>query len=102
MKKLCLLIPLLAALPTAWGCAGTKPVQSAAGEGGSGAIGSGGGGSVGSGGIATATGTGGSLTTTGTGGGGGDVSPNDAGAANCGLQQFKPTPKAADILMVLD
>ncbi|HTB57259.1 MAG TPA: vWA domain-containing protein [Polyangia bacterium] len=104
MKKFCLLIPLLAALPTAWGCAGTKPVQSAAGEGGSGAIGSGGAGNVGNvgSGGATTSGTGGSLTTTGDGGGGGDVSPNDAGEANCGLQQFKPTPKAADILMVLD
>jgi hypothetical protein len=101
MKKFCALIPLLAALPTVWGCAGTKPVQSAAGEGGSGGSGSGSGGNIGSGGHA-ATGTGGSLTTTGDGGGGGDVSPNDAGEANCGLQQFQPTPKNADILLVLD
>ena len=54
MKKFCALIPLFAALPafalTFTGCAGTKPVQSVAGEGGSGAIGSGTGGSFGSGG----------------------------------------------------
>jgi hypothetical protein len=100
MKKFCALIPLLAALPTVWGCAGTKPVQSSAGEGGSGAVGSdtGGSGGVGSGGNA-ATGAGGSSTT----GGGGDVGPTtDAGTPNCGLQQFQPTPKNADILLVLD
>src|SRR6185312_14238874 len=38
-----------------------------------------------------------------TGGGGGDVGPaTDAGDPNCGLFQFQPTPKAADIMMVLD
>jgi len=104
MKKLSALIPLLAALPALGGCAGTKPVQSVAGEGGSGAIGSGTGGGVGTGGTvgsggSATTGTGGSISTTGSGG---DVSINDAGTANCGLLQFKPTPKAADILMVLD
>ncbi len=104
MKKLCALIPLLAVGPAVWGCAGTKPVQSAAGEGGSGAIGSGTGGSTGNGGSvgsggSAATGTGGGLSTTGSGG---DVGMSDAGDQNCGLLQFKPTPKAADILMVLD
>ena len=67
MKKLSALIPMLAACSALWalgGCAGTKPVQSVAGEGGSGAVvgntgGSfGTGGSVGSGGSAV-TGTGG-------------------------------------------
>jgi hypothetical protein len=104
MMKFCALIPLLAALPVVGGCAGTKPVQSVAGEGGSGAIGSGTGGSgggFGSGGSGGGgvTGTGGGLSTT---GGGGDVGMSDAGDPNCGLLQFKPTPKAADILMVLD
>jgi hypothetical protein len=105
MKKFCALIPLLAALPTVWGCAGTKPVQSSAGEGGSGAVGSGTGGSgggLGSGGSGgnAATGTGGGTSTTGAGG---DVGPaTDAGTPNCGLQQFQPTPKNADILLVLD
>ena len=107
MKKLSALIPLLAAcsaLGALGGCAGTKPVQSVAGEGGSGAVvgntgGSfGTGGSVGSGGSA-ATGTGGGVGTTGSGG---DIGISDAGDPNCGLQQFKPKPKAADILMVLD
>ena len=100
MKKLCALLPLLAAIPafalTFAGCAGTKPVQSVAGEGGSGATGSGG--SFGSGG-SVVTGTGGGVSTTGSGG---DVGISDAGDPNCGLLQFKPTPKAADILMVLD
>jgi hypothetical protein len=103
MKKLCALIPMLAAFPTLGGCAGTKPVQSVAGEGGSGAVvGTGGsfgtGGGVGSGGSAV-TGTGGGVGTTGSGG---DIGISDAGDPNCGLQQFKPTPKVADILMVLD
>jgi hypothetical protein len=102
MKRVCALIPLLAALPTVWGCAGTKPVQSSAGEGGNGALGSGNGGSgsgLGTGGNA-ATGAGGGISTT---GGGGDVGPTtDAGTPNCGLQQFQPTPKNADILLVLD
>jgi hypothetical protein len=84
-----------------WGCAGTKPVQSAAGEGGSGAVqGTGTGGVPGAGG-SPVTATGGSFS--GTGGGGGDVGPaTDAGDPNCGLFQFQPTPKAADIMMVLD
>jgi hypothetical protein len=101
MKKFCALIPLLAAFPALGGCAGTKPVQSVGGEGGSGAIGSGTGGSGGSpgsgGGVVTGTGSG-----VGTTGSGGDVGISDAGDPNCGLLQFKPTPKAADILMVLD
>jgi hypothetical protein len=58
-------------------------VQSSAGEGGSGA------------GPAT-TGSGGD------GGGGGDVGPTTDASTNCGLYQFQPTPKAADIMMVLD
>ncbi len=103
MKKFCALIPLLAALPafalTFAGCAGTKPVQSVAGEGGSGASVGNTGGSFGSGGSGvTGTGGGGIGTT----GSGGDVGISDAGDPNCGLLQFKPTPKAADILMVLD
>ena len=105
MKKFCALIPLLAAFPsfalTFGGCAGTKPVQSVGGEGGSGAtVGEtgGSGGSPGSGG-SVVTGTGGGVSTTGSGG---DVGISDAGDPNCGLLQFKPTPKAADILMVLD
>lgn len=99
MKKLCALFPLLAALPALGGCAGTKPVQSVAGEGGSGAIVGGTGGGVGSGG----SGESGGSVVTGTGGvSGGDVGISDAGTPNCGLMQFKPTPKAADILMVLD
>ncbi|HSY39665.1 MAG TPA: vWA domain-containing protein [Polyangia bacterium] len=101
MKKLCALIPLLAAFPALGfaGCAGTKPVQSVAGEGGSGATVGGTGASVGRGG---SLGSGGSVGT-GTGGASsGDVGISDAGDPNCGLLQFKPTPKAADILMVLD
>jgi von Willebrand factor type A domain len=102
MKNFCALIPLLAALPALGSCAGTKPVPSLSGEGGSGATGGGGSGgnpgNPGSGGSA-ASGAGGSIGTTGSGG---DVGINDAGTTNCGLQQFKPTPKAADILMVLD
>jgi hypothetical protein len=104
MTKLCALIPLLAALAAAGGCAGTKQVQSAAGEGGSGATGggTGTGGAVGAGG-SNVTGSGGSTSPTGNGGGGGDVGPmSDAGTPNCGLQQFQPTPKNADILLVLD
>ncbi len=103
MKNVCALIPLLVTLPLGGGCAGTKPVQSVAGEGGSGATGAttGMGGATGSGG-SRATGSGG-VTTTGSGGGGGDVGPTtDAGDLNCGLFQFQPTPKAADIMMVLD
>lgn len=101
MMKFCALLPMLAVLPSLGGCAGTKPVQSVAGEGGSGAVTGDTGGSLGSGssGGSAATGTGGSVSTTGSGG---DVGINDAGTANCGLLQFKPTPKAADILMVLD
>jgi hypothetical protein len=103
MKNVCALIPLLVALPVAGGCAGAKPVQSAAGEGGGGATstGTGGGGNIGNGG-SQVTGSGGSEVT-GSGGGGGDVAPgSDAGTPNCGLYQFQPTPKAADIMMVLD
>jgi hypothetical protein len=101
MRKICALVPVLAVLPAMWGCAGTKPVQSAAGEGGSGAVqGTGTGGVPGAGG-SSVTATGGSFS--GTGGGGGDVGPaSDAGDPNCGLYQFQPTPKAADILLVLD
>lgn len=104
MKNVRALIPLLVALPLGGGCAGAKPVQSVAGEGGSGATGAatGMGGDVGSGG-SQVTGTGGSATTGGDGGGGGDVGPTtDAGDPNCGLYQFQPTPKAADIMMVLN
>jgi hypothetical protein len=102
MKKLCALFPLLAALPALGGCAGTKPVQSVAGEGGSGAIAGGTGGSGGGFGSGGSGESGGSVVT-GTGGGsGGDVGISDAGTPNCGLMQFKPTPRAADILMVLD
>jgi hypothetical protein len=102
MKNVCALIPLLVALPLGGGCAGTKPVQSPAGEGGSGAGPSTGtGGTTGSGG-SQGTGSGG-VVLTGNGGGGGDVGPTtDAGDPNCGLYQFQPTPKAADIMMVLD
>jgi hypothetical protein len=93
MTKFCALIPLLVAAPAVWGCAGTKPVQSSAGEGGTGGVGTGTGATTGSGGSQV----------TGTGGGGGDVGPQtDAGTPNCGLYQFQPTPKAADIMMVLD
>jgi len=104
MKKLCALLPMLAAFPALGvlgGCAGTKPVQSVVGEGGSGAVVGNTGGSLGSGGSggSAVTGTGGGVSTTGSGG---DIGINDAGDPNCGLQQFKPTPKAADILMVLD
>jgi von Willebrand factor type A domain len=102
MKKFCALIPLLAAFPVLGGCAGTKPVQSVAGEGGSGAVGSGTGGAgagVGNGGT---IGSGGSSLTGSGGSSGGDIVISDAGDPNCGLLQFKPTPKAADILMVLD
>jgi hypothetical protein len=95
MKKLCALIPMLAAFCTLEGCAGTKPVQSVAGEGGSGGVVGHTGGSGGS----IVTGTGGGVSTTGPGG---DIVLSDAGDPNCGLQQFKPTAKAADILMVLD
>src|SRR5579871_1501203 len=108
MRKICALaplLPLLAALPVTWGCAGTKPVETAAGQGGSGnttSTGSGGatGGATGAGGTHV-TGNGGS-TSTGNGGGGGVGPMSDAGDPNCGLFQFQPTPKAADIMMVLD
>jgi hypothetical protein len=103
MAKFCALVPLLilpAVVTSLVGCAGTHPVQSAAGQGGSG-VSTGGtpgtGGEAGTGGSPT-NGTGGSAST----GSGGDVGFNDAGTANCGLQQFKPTPKNADIMMVLD
>src|SRR5262249_12140212 len=110
MKNVCALIPLLFALPVAGGCAGAKPVQSPAGEGGSGAgtstgtggsTGSGGGQVTGSGG-SQVTGSGGGGLLTGSGGGGGDIGPESDAGNNCGLQQFAPTPKAADIMMVLD
>jgi hypothetical protein len=106
MKNVCALIPLLVALPVLGGCAGTKPVESAAGEGGSGATGAttGAGGSTGSGGShVTGSDGNGTTATGGNGGGGGDVGPEtDAGMPICGLFQFQPTPKAADIMMVLD
>src|SRR3954470_3977521 len=100
MKKLSALIPMLAPVSSLGGCAGTKPVQSVTGEGGSGAVVGNTGGSFGSGGSGGSplTGTGGGVGTTGSGG---DIGLSDAGDPNCGLQQFKPTPKAADILMVL-
>ncbi|HVV52640.1 MAG TPA: vWA domain-containing protein [Polyangia bacterium] len=109
MKKLPALVSLVAlplSLPLAvlGGCAGAHVGVMTTGEGGSTiSSGSGGasatGGAVGSGG--SATGTGGRLS--GQGGGGGDIGPaTDAGTPNCGLQQFQPTPKAADIMMVLD
>ena len=103
MKNVCALIPLLVALPVAIGCAGAKPIQSAAGEGGNGATGTGtgSGGTTGSGG-SHLTGSGGGGLLTGSGGGGGDVGPVSDAGNNCGLQQFAPTPKAADIMMVLD
>jgi hypothetical protein len=103
MKNVCALIPLLVALPVTVACVGAKPVQSAAGEGGSGATGTGTGtgGTTGSGG-SQVTGSGGGGLLTGSGGGGGDVGPVSDAGANCGLQQFAPTPKAADIMMVLD
>jgi hypothetical protein len=102
MRKICALVPMLVVVPAVWGCAGTKPIQSAAGEGGSGAVqGTGTGGVPGAGG-SQVTGAGGSISP-GTGGGGGDVGPStDAGDPNCGLFQFQPTPKSADILLVLD
>jgi len=83
-----------------WGCAGPK-AGGALGEGGS-TVGSGSGGSTETGSGGSHPGTGGFPITNGSGGGGGDVGPNDGGQPTCGLQMFAPTPKAADIMMVLD
>lgn len=83
------------------GCAGTKQMPSTVtGEGGSAVTGAGGAasGRGGSGGtVVMTTGAGGSST-------GGDVGITGSGGIgnNCGLYQFQPTPKFADILMVLD
>lgn len=99
MKKLPASMSLLVLLSLG-ACAGTKPTASLTGEGGSetgtGGVGAGSGGSR-----QTGTGTGGIPITNGTGGGG-DVVLGDAGTRSCGLQMFAPTPKAADIMMVLD
>ncbi len=86
------LVPAL----TLWilgGCAGTKQMPGAAGEGGG--PGSGG---RGSGGAVATSGAGGAV------GSGGSNAPGSGGAttSNCGLYQFQPTPKNADIMMVLD
>jgi hypothetical protein len=73
-------------------CAGTKQMPSSTGQGSTG------------GSPVTGAGTGGHLATTGSGGStttGGDVGMTGSGA-NCGLYQFQPTPKNADIMMVLD
>jgi len=89
------LVPALA-VATLLACAGTKqmPSSTGAGTGGSQPIGTGGGGA------AVATGSGGSPGTS----TGGDVGVTGSGGSgnNCGLYQFQPTPKNADILMVLD
>ncbi len=93
-------IPVLAVVLTLGGCAGTKQMPSLSGEGGSAVLNTGGspgatGGAAGS--VATTSGAGGSGT-------GGDVGITGSGGtgANCGLYQFQPTPKNADIMMVLD
>lgn len=86
------------------GCAGTKPMPSLAGQGGSSATGTGGtlAGQGGSG----AGSSGSAVMTSGSGGRGtgGDVGITGSGGTgnNCGLYQFQPTPKIADVLMVLD
>ena len=100
MRTVRALIPVLA-FAALGGCAGTKQMPtSLTGEGGSAVTNTGGspgatGGSGGS--VVTTTGAGGSGT-------GGDVGITGAGGtgANCGLYQFQPTPKNADIMMVLD
>ncbi|MES1207915.1 MAG: vWA domain-containing protein [Pseudomonadota bacterium] len=80
-----------------FGCAGTKQMPSVTGEGGSSVTGSGG--------VATGpSASGGSgPASTGSGGrtAGGDIS-GSGGSVNCGLYHFQPTPKNADIMMVLD
>ncbi len=93
------LVPLLAALAL-FGCAGTKQMPTLAGEGGGSPV-------TGSGGVATGQGASGgsAVATSGSGGStaGGDVGiTGSGGAVNCGLYHFQPTPKNADIMMVLD
>ena len=86
------------------GCAGTK-MSGASGNGGqAGAVsmvGSGGAGGGGGGTAGTGPGTAGSIGTAGTSGG-----PGAGGGGGtdrtCGIYQFNPTPKNADILLVLD
>ena len=100
MTTLRALVPFLAA-SLLFGCAGTKQMPALAGEGGSGVSGTGGttGSPTGSGGSPGATtGSGGSPTA------GGDIglTGSGGGSVNCGLFQFQPTPKNADIMMVLD
>lgn len=90
------LIPVLA-FSALGGCAGTKQMPSLAGEGGSAPISGTGGTSMGG------VGTGGSMgTTTGAGGSTSTGDIGTGGSTNCGLYQFQPTPKNADIMMVLD
>ncbi|HXU60834.1 MAG TPA: vWA domain-containing protein [Polyangia bacterium] len=86
------------AIATLCGCAGTKQMPSATGQGSTG------------GSLGTSTGGAGAVVATGSGGSGsstppgGDVGVTGSGGTgnNCGLYQFQPTPKNADILMVLD
>jgi hypothetical protein len=80
-----------------WSCAGTKPIA-IGGSGGSAEHVTAGGGAGENGGGGQGGGVAG---TTGSGAGGGGAAES-ADARNCGLYQFQPTPKAADILMVLD
>jgi von Willebrand factor type A domain len=91
------LVPLLAA-SALFGCAGTKQMPTETGEGGSPVTGTGG--------ATTGQGASGGSTvvTTGTGGSSsGDIGiTGSGGSANCGLYHFQPTPKNADIMMVLD
>jgi hypothetical protein len=90
------LIPILVASALA-GCAGTKQMPGSPGAGG--ATGAGGGPTGTGGGAPATTGAGGSASGAGgqLGATGGSVAGN-----NCGLYQFQPTPRNADILMVLD
>ena len=98
MTKLRALVPFVAA-SALFGCAGTKQMPTVTGEGGSPVTGAGGAttGQAASGGSSVATtGVGGSTV-------GGDVGiTGTGGAVNCGLYHFQPTPKNADIMMVLD
>lgn len=91
------LIPILT-FSAVGGCAGTKQIPSLTGAGGS-AVTSTGGGPAATGGTTSSSGAGGASNGT-----GGDVGITGAGGtgANCGLYQFQPTPKNADIMMVLD
>jgi len=82
---------VLPAIVVSWlmaACAGPRPMPSAAsGQGG------------------TTSGTGGRAPATGGSGGAvgsGDIGSGGVGPANCGLFQFQPTAKSADIMMVLD